>query len=611
MFPKTNPFASRLPTMSEIWNNANPYQKDKTRWRAEAELGTVVIYVIIYRWLDENEQECFKDYWGKTIDVPTRNGRHRECIEAENVDTKGAWNHYYGPEGARSIMTRPGGAWMLFPIMAIRKPNTSNADDVMKSVHPWAEQLMIALAKSYNAKLLNMPNTIAATAQLWSVKLAEEIVDTVDSICTQPQFRSFGRETPSGLNWGSPIMAKSVVEPSLWIGTSLPDRHVFKSTSKKVRQDVTLYKTKSKGDSEATEKTSEYIFVALGRHERGRQIFITIPREWGLEPGDKVVANIEIMKDEHAIHPHAWALMPTIGPFDKWHHGNRLAIRLEWFKDDKIRTVFAHAGQSFRFYKKKDLSDANYDGDYSITRHMPVVWSLAMQLLATLLGWEWDYQGPQSQILNTRRIEPWPARVKMAKFDFQDQAIRVTPQGKFKMAAPRLLTMDDTAQLLLDEYGKDLVVGIPHENLFKGNWMTNPGRQRPAKCCDLCDFLGLDFSRSNKDPDYVRKFRPGASSDLKCVTKEVRKLPGGETLHSCQRCELLCRYCTFSSRHKLWGDLEKYRTLSLYARPNNPVMDVPRIGQGLEELVFDGAVDDLSDDEDDEVDTDISQADLA
>lgn len=591
-----NLFKDRFPTSSEIWNRVRPYQEgDRPKWMYEAEQGSVVIYMIVYRWF-EGSQEMFEDYCGKTDVVPRRNKDHGDIIEGRQ-EPKSCLNHY---GRAREIIAK-GGSWKMFPIICMPKPSLTT----LKRIHPWAEQMMIALSRSYNPKLLVLPNTIDCADQIWSVKLAKEIYRITNVVTDHPKLNSF-RRVGKGLNWSSPIMMGSAGDPTLWFGIDTPTMYIFKRESVVVRTVI-------------GEPTKLRVHIG-GRHSRG-----TNPRPfswtvgfnrndgWDLEQGDRIVPCFEILKDEHQVHPHSLAAMPTVGPFHNWHLGNILALRFEWTKNGETRTRYFHGLHNFTHWTREQLSDTAGHGNVNVARHMEKRWTTALSWTATLLRWRWDFShGPEAVKLRSWRIEPWSARVRMVSFNFKEQKLMVTSPPQIFKDGPRLLSFDDTMKRLYHTYGSDLLIGLPGKDkeLYQGPY---PGIDR--RIDNQCDFHYLvyeDLLRMNRlhaeGKEYQRKYRGTAGKvrdDADERTCNLQKLPSqatsGVQFNTCQACELLRRYCTFMPPDTLQKNYQKYKTLSLYARAQNPSILLAPRGKALGDIIREGATTDLPDDEEDDV----------
>jgi hypothetical protein len=99
-------------------------------------------------------------------------------------------------------------------------------------------------------------------------------------------------------------------------------------------------------------------------------------------------------------------------------------------------------------------------------------------MLAALLNWRWR---PEDNALARRVWVPYCSRLRIIDFDFFNQRLVVGDYQPVSKPIPRLLTLDETSNLIEEKFGYDVHIGsLPNLALVN---TAGPGLRTK---CDLC-----------------------------------------------------------------------------------------------------------------------------
>ncbi|KAF9767018.1 hypothetical protein IL306_000461 [Fusarium sp. DS 682] len=110
--------------------------------------------------------------------------------------------------------------------------------------------------------------------------------------------------------------------------------------------------------------------------------------------------------------------------------------------------------------------------------HIELGWLHVIKIMAALLNWQWQ----PVDSLSKRVWNPYACRVRTMEFDFFNQRLVIGDTQIVKKPCPKLLTLDETSDLIEKKFGPDVSIGmIP--DLILVNSGYGPGTRRR---CDLC-----------------------------------------------------------------------------------------------------------------------------
>jgi hypothetical protein len=163
-------------------------------------------------------------------------------------------------------------------------------------------------------------------------------------------------------------------------------------------------------------------------------------------------------------HPHSWARLPKIGPFEDWDQANSWALRYEWeYPEGSGNWRYGYA-QTQRFSERRDF---NVPG--SLSRY-----AIGVSVLYWLFG------------ADSRSFPKWihrPAgsvRVVQAVYDYMTQVIHIEPQRPHQLAPHGTRSADDMKSILADHGINTKFKDMTNNNIL------NIKRNAVRTTCDLC-----------------------------------------------------------------------------------------------------------------------------
>lgn len=473
-------FQDGLPSFEQIWKNCKRVSLDDDKNPEEfTRSNGAFFYVIIYRLSPKSGPKEYAIYCGRSVQPQVRLDRHRRELEAANPLVV---HHKVG----RRLIQR-GAEYAMFPLSFI--PKTAK-DNTIKWA--WAETTFIAMFGSFNPYMLRIdpnyqssepvpapPPELRGTPEretfhgTYSAPLANRIQTIAQGIKSSqsrsPQFQV--RERFFGCNWSVPLLENFGSDCNLWVRTTLKrDNGIdwmwqFQTHPRRINAGRRLS-----------------IFCggsgSIPTHFRPRLSAEEFPM---LEPGSMVNVVVEIMCDPSQKHLSPYLDIPAVGPFDCWTQGSRVGIRLEFLDTDgQWKAKYLHNKGSFSLLTST-IKSANPQVLGEEIKHMDISWLHCMKTLATLLQWQWQ---PDSQI--ARQVwAPYNNKVRAINHDFFNQQIITSDPQIDRKPVPRLLSLNETANLIEARFGYDVHIGY-----FPGKELVTPssggtGTGRRVNC-DLC-----------------------------------------------------------------------------------------------------------------------------
>ncbi|KAK2018952.1 hypothetical protein LZ32DRAFT_653687 [Colletotrichum eremochloae] len=133
---------------------------------------------------------------------------------------------------------------------------------------------------------------------------------------------------------------------------------------------------------------------------------------------DYVIASVEIMCDENAVHPHYYLPLPDVDPFDAWAHARKIAVRVG-YKDDDGNTCmrYLRPRRIFSFYENLDSNHGTLEEVFCLERD----WACMMSIFAAFM-WDWK-DHPKG--LRSSLIAPWYIQLRSVEYDLFTQTTAV------------------------------------------------------------------------------------------------------------------------------------------------------------------------------------------
>ncbi|GKU18955.1 unnamed protein product [Fusarium langsethiae] len=496
-----------LPQISTIWNSLRYVNPETNPVFRE---GTY-FYVIIYH----NEKTGTSSiYVGRTSNPTARYIQHSRCLSGNNQQLM----HYIV---ARKKL-REGATYRLIPIAFLPK-NMPNA------FRAWAETILAVLFNSFSPIMLSIKSQSASNEfttdeftlrrslkydyylQASGAPLAKVLQTVAKQIKnSHPSLKSFdSNERSTGLNWSVPIAEGLMSSNSnLWVRTAThgdantPALWSFRTHPRRLTKE-------------------RFITIFYGHASSLPVRFRPVaPKECtSLVPGSVVNVVVEITIDPNTRHPYTYARMPTVGPFDCWNEASRVAVRIEFEDEQGWHTKYLKQEKVQLFTARIKLDPREFGDEVN---HIENSWIHGMKILATLLNWHWD----SDNVLAKRVWAPYSSNVRVIESGFFNQRLVVGGCPPTSKPIPRLLTLDETAQLIEARFGSDVIVGT-----LPSYAVINTGPAAIRKKCDLC----LMGDRGNQMLALPRKCKD------RWVVKEV---DGGHKIWQCAFSAMLNRYCT-------------------------------------------------------------------
>jgi hypothetical protein len=416
--------------------------------------------------------------------------------------------------------------WKFIPFCAIDR-NVPQHNYVVR----WTEQLFILLFESYNQALLS--GIITDTASVlksglllsWSHHLSKTLADMVKELKARPQFESFKwtglQDGVRGCNWQSPLLENVWTERRLTRMTihgedGQPKVYQFRGLTRRLQG--------------TSMNPSCVLFMDRdeGRFPRSMPCVVPLRDCPGLKRQDTVHVVIEIMVNPEERHPTPFLPVPSVGPFDIFGEAARLAIKIEWLDKDKDKWMSTALSAAYRtstvadhFKNRKTTKDYHDYGEQAA--YLPVRWVQCLKLMSTLMKWTWKAAGRDQEWV--KLLEPWMnVKIRSQDFGFVDLKYTVRDIPVTQRQAPVPWDMEDTAYKIDQKFGRTVAIGSCPPGFFAGHLGAYSAKTRQVSC---------DMSRN--------RAKVSTETNQREVTKH-----GTRVMLTCQWCEPLRRYCTFT-----------------------------------------------------------------
>ncbi|KAF4989132.1 hypothetical protein FGRMN_9317 [Fusarium graminum] len=543
-------FKNGMPLHKEIWDKCKALDPSSAP-RQLTHKGTYFYLLMYYN--EETNEAAF--YLGRTKDLALRHVQHSKALESENLGLL----HY---RMARRLIAE-GATHRLFPITFI-------SDDIPNAnVHcAWAETILISTFESFNPVMLgwrnhspskvvleNIPDwgrsaqqdgylrTYTRPCALMILEIASQIKNSDSSL---QKLKIRGPFT--GLNWCVPLAEGLMHEANMWIGTKIPSVDDMPAMWSFRTQPKRLTARRGVGILYGSRKNSQPV--------RLRRI---MPVEEGrLVPGSIINVVLEIMIDAEIKHPYSYLQLPAIGPLDCWSEAFRLAIRIEFEDEGKWYSKYLTQASVIPFSSRYKNSKQPDDPAYGIN-NIDVDWIHAIKTVSALLNWRWQ----PDNALSRRVWSPYVTRTRTMEFDFFNQQLVIGTLPITDKQCPRVLTLDETSDLIEAEFGLDVNIGhLPSPILVQDPEGGNAAAKRNK--CDLC---------------YVAK---NMKLSRRCLERAAVTTVDGIELLQCPLSVLLGRYCTFTDGIEHREDLRGLVFQQQSLHPTYSIDPPPNMFQYLE-----------------------------
>ncbi|KAF9762346.1 hypothetical protein IL306_003444 [Fusarium sp. DS 682] len=541
-------FQDGMPKLKEIW--AKCIHVDSMASAAKFNKDGTYYYLLMY--YDEKNDGNNGIYVGRTHSPWARYRQHSDCLSKDHPAL-----HYH--MGRRRL--RKGARHRLFPIAFL--PKTMPNSNLFRS---WGETILVVLFESFNPLMLHKagsPMLASDDIPQWGQSLER---DSLLQICGSPlanMLRSVAsgiksaeasltklclQDHATGFNWSVPLVEGIVNEASLWIRTTTPGdvstaspaMWTFRTHPRRVMVDKRIG-----------------VLGGFGNDTQPPKFRPFIPFEGtNLGPGSLVNIVIEITIDPGTRHPSPFVQLPKFGPFDYWEEAFRIVMRIEFEEGGIWKTRYLKQESLTTFGAKiKSMKASDFGEELN---HLELGWLHCIKAIAALLNWRWQ---PSDNALAQRVWVPYCCRLRLIEFDFFKQNLLVSDAEPAIKQHPLPLTLDETADLIEDNFGPDVHIGCLPDNVL----IQTPGVGVRHKC-DLCWVAGTSV--------LVPK---------QCKTqRRVVKTINGVDLVQCPLSAAMGRYCTFTERIETREDLRDL----VYRRPVNYEVKIieppPNVFQYLE-----------------------------
>ncbi|KAJ4130098.1 hypothetical protein NW768_007076 [Fusarium equiseti] len=437
----------------------------------------------------------------------------------------------------------------------------------------WAETTLIVLFEAFNPVMLGtqtpvLSNKVVRDIPYWgrtnqqdawlranSRPLAHFILDagrqTKDIDSSLRDFKLKDRYL--GLNWAVPLTDATSYETNTWIQTTIP---ATKNEDGIEEKPMWSFRTTPK---RLTERQRVWLFT--GRpNTRPTALRLQLPTDGtSLKAGSVVNVVVEIMCNENDKHRYPYVQIPSIGPFDCWTEALRLGIRME-YQDDHGRWQSRYVKNDLHEMLTARMQPSEIAALGDEVKHIEVTWHHAIKIITTLLGWRWQ----PDNALSRQVWPPFISKRRTMDFDFFNQRLVVGEGPVVEKQLPRLLTLDQTANLIENQFGTGVTIGVlPDSILMQPNYY--PSHQLQRQKCDLCYMASWRSDRGEAGG------RGRALSSL-CLERRVVQTEGGGGLLQCPFSAALGRYCTFTARVEERDDVGD---LVYVPREHYPVTSTP------------------------------------
>ncbi|KAF5578760.1 hypothetical protein FPCIR_11412, partial [Fusarium pseudocircinatum] len=541
-------FKDGIPAIKDVWRKGRYVDADSPQ-RPFKKAGTY-FYLLIYY---DEETGDIGLYVGKTIDLYARLKQHSLAFSGDNATL-----HY---RMARQLLGN-GTTQRLFPITFFPEGSSHHS-----GFCAWAESFLAILFECFNPVMLGVQvpmraNQISgalpdwgrtaqqdAWARAYTRPLAEFILDIGRQVKdADPCLTPFNlREHYIGLNWAVPLGGGLWHDANLWIRTPSP--------AEDHKPAVWSFRTSPK---RLTVENRIALFYGRGRTYPIKFRPVVPVEETSLGPGSFVNAVVEITTDPDIKHPNPFVRIPIVGPFDCWNDASRLGIRVEFQDKGQWKTRYLKADYLAMMTTRVSQMDISDFGEE--VHQIELGWLHVMKIMAALLNWGWQ----PANALSNRVLNPYACRVRTMEFDFFNQRLIVGDTQIVSKTYPKMLTLDETSDLIEKKFGPDVSIGmIPSVILINPEYGLG-SYTLPRRRCDLCYML------------------PNSGLALRCNERVALKNVRGLDIFQCPFSAALGRYCTFTDKIE---DREDVGDLVYLPRDNYPVqltMFPPNLFQYLE-----------------------------
>ncbi|RBQ74080.1 hypothetical protein FVER14953_09302 [Fusarium verticillioides] len=459
-------FQDGIPMIKDIWRKGR-YVKINSPQDPFNKAGTY-FYLLIY--YDEETGDVGL-YVGKTGSLYDRFKQHLLAFSGDNATL-----HY---RMARQLLSK-GTTQRLFPITFFPEGSSNHS-----AFCAWAESFLAVLFECFNPVMLGVQVPMRANqtfgalpdwgrtaqqdawARAYTRPLAEFILDigrqVKDANLSLKPFNL--RDRFIGLNWAVPLGGGLWHDAHLWIRTPSP--------AEDSKPAVWSFRTSPK---RLTVENRIALFYGRGRTYPAKFRPVVPVQGTSLGPGSFVNVVVEITTDPDIKHPNPFVKIPIVGPFDCWNDASRLGIRVEFQDKGQWKTRYLKA-DSFAMVTTKvsqmDISDFEEE-----VHQIELGWLHVVKIMAALLNWQWQ----PVNALSKQVWNPYACRVRTTEFNFFNQRLIIGDTQIVNKPCPKLLTLDETSDLIEKKFGSDVSIGMIPDVI-----LVNPecGQMRRQKC-DLC-----------------------------------------------------------------------------------------------------------------------------
>lgn len=191
---------------------------------------------------------------------------------------------------------------------------------------------------------------------------------------------------------------------------------------------------------------------------------ISVDPRWGIPDNSRVNVIVEIAP-KGTDHHTPYMRYPKFGPFTDWDIAASLAIRLEWEVSGTWKAVYVQQDRLF-------IPSVSARGKPE-EKHLFHAYVSASELLESLLRFR--YKG---KLPSWKNDQPRDLFIRQVQYNHMEQRMDIRTPPVLDREMPRMRSPTEVRQMLVQHYGKDLIVGQLPPNLF---------RQRLN--CDVCFML--------------------------------------------------------------------------------------------------------------------------
>ncbi|KAF9773259.1 hypothetical protein IL306_008954 [Fusarium sp. DS 682] len=518
-------FQDGMPRFKDIWNKCKPVSETSS---FKVDRAGTYFYLLMY--FNEKTNDCGV-YLGRTKDLDARYTQHSGALRTEKLTLL----HY---RMARELL-KDGATYRLFPLLFTPDVHNANIFD------GWVETILMVLFESFNPVMLGCRRHLPSNEKVdeipdwgrsaqqdgylrtYTRPLALMILDIGSQMKNAtPSLQKFKlQDTFTGLNWCVPLAEGHRYEASLWIRTTTPAT----DTEPAMWSFRTLPKR-------LTSINGIAVFYGNRRTTQPVRFRHTVPVEGTpLGPGSTVNIVVEITKDPNTRHTHSYLSVPIVGPLDCWTEAFRVGIKIEYEDNGKWYMMYLRQNRMTMF--STTYGSVIPDDLGKSIEKIDTTWIHMIKIMAALLNWRWQ---PENSLT---------------------KHIYVPYLNRTRTMDPKLLTLDETSDLIEEKHGLDVHIGhIPGPRLFLP---PSASEDRFIKC-DLC------------------KSAPDSSLSPRCKERVVVDTINGQDLLQCPFSAAFGRYCTFTEDIQNREDLRDLVYIRIRDYPVQNMDEPPNMFQYLE-----------------------------